>query len=377
MSASPPADTLTSPKFGAMPAQKDASGQRSLASFFKPKAKAVPAKQPAAAGPAAGHREETAAPQPSTCKTEGVGERMPAQEEGATEKKRARPTVPSDSEDDDDVVAAVAALRQPVAPRPAPAAAAAAEKKMEVDAPVPEVGRAEERGGAAPEKKQKAVKPAGGATFSIFAARPKKQKKKQAPEPEPPAPKKRKAEAMSQQPAAGAKAEAGAKSEAEAGFSKGAPLPYKSLSDCLDMVGSTTKRLEITKHACDFFRAVLKSNPCVGRPACAPQPVDWDLSLTPALVHRLGVELTQNCPGRHSLLHCLYLGINKLGPDHDNIELGVGDSLLIKAIAQASGRTPDKVKRDFKDSGDLGDVAMASRGKQGARGRVHHFHGPC
>ena len=43
----------------------------------------------------------------------------------------------------------------------------------------------------------------------------------------------------------------------------------------------------------------------------------------------------------------------------------MGDSLLIKAIAQASGRTPDKVKRDFKDHGDLGDVAMASRGKQG------------
>jgi DNA ligase-1 len=35
------------------------------------------------------------------------------------------------------------------------------------------------------------------------------------------------------------------------------------------------------------------------------------------------------------LTECLYLCVNKLGPDHHNIELGVGDSILTKALAQA------------------------------------------
>ena len=39
------------------------------------------------------------------------------------------------------------------------------------------------------------------------------------------------------------------------------------------------------------------------------------------------------------------------------MELGVGDSLLIKAIAAATGRTVQKIKNDVIKKGDLGLVA--------------------
>lgn len=54
----------------------------------------------------------------------------------------------------------------------------------------------------------------------------------------------------------------------------------------------------------------------------------------------------------------------KLGPTYAGIELGIGESLLIKAIASATGRTPAGVKKDFEKKGDLGTVAKESRSNQ-------------
>ena len=88
------------------------------------------------------------------------------------------------------------------------------------------------------------------------------------PEPAKPAPK----------PAAAA---AAAGSSASGAFASG-PLEYRVLAKCLDQIGGTTKRLEITKYMSDFIRDVLRTSP-------------------------------------DSLKECLYLSINKLGPDHDNI----------------------------------------------------------
>ena len=70
----------------------------------------------------------------------------------------------------------------------------------------------------------------------------------------------------------------------------------------------------------------------------------------------LVIERSQNNP--ESLLQAVYLCINRLSPDYIGIELGIGESLLIKAIAESTGRTLVLIKSDLKKEGDLGLVAM-------------------
>lgn len=42
------------------------------------------------------------------------------------------------------------------------------------------------------------------------------------------------------------------------------------------------------------------------------------------------------------------------------IELGIGETLLVKAIAESTGRATSKIKEDLRKEGDLGKVAMVS-----------------
>ena len=67
---------------------------------------------------------------------------------------------------------------------------------------------------------------------------------------------------------------------------------------------------------------------------------------------------------RDNLLHAVYLCINRLCPDYEGLELGIGEGLLIKAIAQSTGREVVRIKKDFESLGDLGLVARASKKHQ-------------
>uniref|UniRef100_A0A8C8X044 DNA ligase n=1 Tax=Panthera leo TaxID=9689 RepID=A0A8C8X044_PANLE len=64
------------------------------------------------------------------------------------------------------------------------------------------------------------------------------------------------------------------------------------------------------------------------------------------------------------LLPILYLSLNRLGPPQQGLELGVGDGVLLKAVAQATGRQLESVKAEAAEKGDMGLVAENSRSTQ-------------
>jgi DNA ligase-1 len=113
----------------------------------------------------------------------------------------------------------------------------------------------------------------------------------------------------------------------DAFWEKGQPVPYKALAQTLYCMEKTTKRLELLSIVTNFFRSIL--------------------ALTPK-----------------DLVPALYLLTNKVAPDYENIELGIGDTVLFKALAEATGSTLAKLKTEFQSKGDIGLVAEANRCNQ-------------
>ncbi|KAJ2921789.1 hypothetical protein H1R20_g15307, partial [Candolleomyces eurysporus] len=115
------------------------------------------------------------------------------------------------------------------------------------------------------------------------------------------------------------------------GWKKGQPVPYAALAKAFSMIEATTKRLEKNAILTAFLLLVIE---------------------------RSGEK------DHTSLLQAVYLCINRLSPDYIGIELGIGESLLIKAIGESTGRRLDVIKADLKREGDLGLVAMNSKNSQ-------------
>ncbi|KIK99060.1 hypothetical protein PAXRUDRAFT_794423 [Paxillus rubicundulus Ve08.2h10] len=62
-----------------------------------------------------------------------------------------------------------------------------------------------------------------------------------------------------------------------------------------------------------------------------------------------------------SLLPALYLLSNSLSPPYSPIELGIGVSVISKAIQHVSGLTPSALRKLYNSSGDPGDVAFEAK----------------
>ncbi|WWC72029.1 uncharacterized protein I206_105988 [Kwoniella pini CBS 10737] len=120
---------------------------------------------------------------------------------------------------------------------------------------------------------------------------------------------------------------------ADKGWKDGEPVPYAALVSTFEKIEATTKRLEILELLTQFFLVVARRD-------AAKQAKD------------------------SNLLKVVYLCINRLCPDYMGIELGIGETLLIKAIAESTGRATTKIKEDLRKEGDLGKVAMNSRNTQ-------------
>ena len=69
---------------------------------------------------------------------------------------------------------------------------------------------------------------------------------------------------------------------------------------------------------------------------------------------------------KKELIYTIYLIINRLAPDYENLELGVGDQIVMRAMAEAYGRKESELKgmMDRGEVADLGEAALESRVKQ-------------
>jgi hypothetical protein len=70
-----------------------------------------------------------------------------------------------------------------------------------------------------------------------------------------------------------------------------------------------------------------------------------------------------------------------LCPEYEGLELGIGESLLLKAIAESTGREMKKIKADYAEIGDLGVIAMVCSRNAGVHGfnfiHGHRLISPC
>ncbi|KAH7338388.1 hypothetical protein B0J17DRAFT_572034 [Rhizoctonia solani] len=130
------------------------------------------------------------------------------------------------------------------------------------------------------------------------------------------------------------------------GWKDGETVPYAALAQAFSLIEATTKRLEITAILTAFLTLVIRR--ATAKPAKTTESKDKQ----------------PTTDGYQDVLQCVYLCINRLAPDYTGIELGIGESLLIKAIGESTGRKIDAVKEELKKEGDLGLVAMNSRAMQ-------------
>ncbi|KAF0686335.1 Aste57867_21837 [Aphanomyces stellatus] len=112
------------------------------------------------------------------------------------------------------------------------------------------------------------------------------------------------------------------------GWAAGTPVPYAALSKVFGLIEDESSRLTIQDYLADFFRSV--------------------------------IELTPN-----DLVSCIYLCVcTELAPAYENVQIGIGDAILIKSIGEATGTNAKFVKDLYQKEGDLGKVAQKSRSKQ-------------
>ncbi|KYQ92159.1 DNA ligase I [Tieghemostelium lacteum] len=113
----------------------------------------------------------------------------------------------------------------------------------------------------------------------------------------------------------------------DAGFTKGQTIPYLVLAKVLEKIEETSSRLLIVEYLTNLFRSIILLSP-------------------------------------NELITAIYLCINKTGPSYGGKELGIGESILIKAVSESTGRTMEFVKQELKEVGDLGIIAQNSRSTQ-------------
>lgn len=113
----------------------------------------------------------------------------------------------------------------------------------------------------------------------------------------------------------------------DAEWKEGENIPYIALAHTLKEIEQNSSRLKMIEILSNFLQSVIHLSP-------------------------------------KELPRCIYLMLNQLGPAYEGLELGLGDSILIKAISLATGRSDTQIKSELKEKGDLGLIAETSRMSQ-------------
>lgn len=114
---------------------------------------------------------------------------------------------------------------------------------------------------------------------------------------------------------------------AAATWAKGGDIPFSYLTSIFSKIEAESKRLLITQLMANCFRTVIATSP------------------------------TQ--------LHAtICVATNKIAASYEGLELGVGDAIMMKAVAETCGKSVDAVKAQLEEEGDLGTVAASARRKQ-------------
>lgn len=113
----------------------------------------------------------------------------------------------------------------------------------------------------------------------------------------------------------------------DANWKEGENIPYLALANTLKEIEANSSRLKMIEILSNFLQSVI-------------------------------------CLSPKELPKCIYLMLNQLGPAYEGLELGLGDSIIIKAICLATGRSDSHIKTELKEKGDLGLIAETARVNQ-------------
>lgn len=93
-------------------------------------------------------------------------------------------------------------------------------------------------------------------------------------------------------------------------WDKGERVPFIFVALAFDLIAKESGRIVITDIVCNMLRTVMHTTP-------------------------------------EDLVPVVYLAANKIAPAHEGLELGIGDSSIIKALAQACGKSEKDVKKRY------------------------------
>ncbi|XP_048784681.1 DNA ligase 1 isoform X2 [Lagopus muta] len=110
----------------------------------------------------------------------------------------------------------------------------------------------------------------------------------------------------------------------DACWGHGHSVPYLAVARTFERIEEASSRLKIIEILTNFLRSVVALSPS-------------------------------------ELLPCLLLCLNRPGAASEGLELGIGETLLTRALAQATGRQLAQIRSEAQDKGDLGLVAESSR----------------